>query len=99
MILEITRVDVLPGMEDEFERRVARALPIFQGCSGWRGMELQRAIEPPNRFHLVVRWDTVERHAVDFACSPAFEEWRKLVGHLFLGSPEVAYFQHSFSGY
>jgi heme-degrading monooxygenase HmoA len=99
MILEIARIDVKSGLEREFERGVAQALPIFQGCSGWRGMELQRSIECPNRFHLLARWDTVENHTVDFACSPAFHEWRKLVGHLFLRPPEVGHFQQSFSGY
>lgn len=99
MILEITRVDVVPGLEGEFERRIAQALPIFQGYREWRGMELQRSVQCPNRFYLLARWDSIENHAADFRCPPAFNEWHKLVGHLFLKSPEVEHFQQSFRGY
>ena len=99
MILEITRVDVVPGLESEFEHRIAQALPIFQGCRGWCGMELQRSVQRPNRFYLLARWDGTEHHAADFACPPARQEWHKLVGHLFLTSPEVEQFQQSFRGY
>ena len=38
---------------------------------------------------LLVRWDTVENHTVDFQMSADFAEWRKLVAHCFAVLPTV----------
>jgi quinol monooxygenase YgiN len=88
-VLELATIEVRPGMEREFELGVGRALPIFQGVPGWRGMELRRSVEFPSRFHLLARWDSVAAHAVDFRQSPAFQQWRALVGHCLAAPPEV----------
>ena len=89
MIMEIARIDVKEGMEPEFEAGVKKAVPIFQRAKGCRGMELNRSIEKPHRYRLVVKWETLENHTVDFRGSPDFQEWRKLVGHCFAEPPAV----------
>ncbi len=89
MILEIAQIDVKPGLETEFEANVAKAAPLFARAKGCKGMELQRSIEKPSRYRLFVKWETVENHTVDFRGSADFQEWRKLVGHCFAGTPEV----------
>jgi heme-degrading monooxygenase HmoA len=89
MILEIAQIDVKPGMEGEFEAGVQQAAPIFQRAKGCKGLELQRSIEHLSRYRLFVKWETVENHTVDFRGSADFQEWRKLVGHCFAGTPYV----------
>jgi heme-degrading monooxygenase HmoA len=89
MILEVAQIEVKSGMEREFEAGVEKAAPIFQRAKGCRAMELQRSIEKPSRYRLLVRWETLENHTVDFRGSPGFQEWRKLVGHCFAQPPEV----------
>ena len=89
MILEIAQIDVKPGTEAEFEAGVAKAAPVFKRAKGCKGLALQRSLEKPSRFRLLVQWETVENHTVDFRGSADFQEWRKLVGHCFASPPEV----------
>ena len=37
-------------------------------------------------------WDTLENHTVDFRGSPAFQDWRALVGPFFAAPPAVEHF-------
>jgi heme-degrading monooxygenase HmoA len=83
MILEIAQIDVKPGTETDFEGAVAKAAPLFKNAKGCIAMELQRSIEKPSRYRLFVRWETLEDHTVGFRSSPAFQEWRGLVGAYF----------------
>jgi heme-degrading monooxygenase HmoA len=99
MITEIAQIDVKPGLEQEFESGVKKAAPIFQRAKGCRTMELQRSIEKPHRYRLVVGWDTVENHTRDFRESADFQEWRKLVGHCFAAAPEVEHVERVAHGF
>jgi heme-degrading monooxygenase HmoA len=99
MILEIAQIDVKPGMEAEFEGAVAKAAPLFRNAKGCIAMELQRSIERPSRYRLFVRWETLEDHTVAFRGSPAFQEWRGLVGPYFESPPEVEHTQQAFQGF
>ena len=99
MVQEIAQIDVKPGLEEQFEAGVKKATPIFQRAKGCRGMELQRSIENPRRFRLVVQWETVENHTVDFRGSPDFQEWRKLVGHCFEAPPAVEHTHQVVKGF
>jgi heme-degrading monooxygenase HmoA len=89
MILEIAQIEIKPGMEAAFEDGVTRAAPLFQRARGCKGMELHRSVENPTRYRLLVRWQTLENHTVDFRGSPDFQEWRRLVSDCFARSPEV----------
>jgi len=92
MIMEIAQIDVKPGMEAEFEAGVTKAAPLFKRAKGCTGMTLQRSHEKPARYRLFVQWETLENHTVDFRQSPAFQDWRALVGPYFSGPPAVEHF-------
>ncbi|MGE8568468.1 Antibiotic biosynthesis monooxygenase [compost metagenome] len=89
MIQEIASIHVREGQEALFEAGVAQAKPLFLRARGCHAMELHRSIEQPQRYTLVVTWETVENHMVDFRESPDFQEWRKLVGGFFVEPPQV----------
>jgi len=99
MITEIAQIDVKPGMEAEFETGVTKATPIFQRTKGCKGMQLQKSHEKPQRYRLMVKWDTLENHTVDFRGSADFQEWRKLVGHCFAAAPEVEHVTLAVTGF
>jgi heme-degrading monooxygenase HmoA len=99
MILEIAQIDVKPGMEAEFEAGVAKAAALFQRAKGCAAMELQRSIEKPSRYRLMVRWETLENHTEDFRGSPDFQEWRNLVSHCFERPPEVEHTRQAVYGF
>jgi len=89
MIWEVAAITVKAGMEQEFEARVAEAAPLFRRSRGCRSLRLQRSIESPRGYRLIVGWDTVEDHMVHFRTSADFQEWRRLVSHCFDGAPAV----------
>jgi heme-degrading monooxygenase HmoA len=91
MIHEMAYIDVIPGKEAEFEQGVAAAVPIFHRARGCHGVSLHKTIEQPNRYLLLVDWDTVEDHMVHFRNSDDFQQWRSLVGPYFQGAPTVVH--------
>jgi heme-degrading monooxygenase HmoA len=88
MITEIAQLDIKPGSEKDFEAAVAKARAAFGRSKGFHGFELHRSIEKPQRYRLMVKWETLENHTVDFRGSENFTEWRGLVGY-FAAPPEV----------
>ena len=99
MVIEIAQIDVKPGMEAEFEAGVAKAAPLFKRAKGCKSLSLQRSVEKPSRYRLLIGWDTVENHTVDFRGSADFQEWRKLVGHCFASPPDVEHVKEVTKGF
>lgn len=89
MIYEIARFEIKPGRENDFERGVAEAAPLFRRAQGCHGLRLLRSIERPSSFTLLVTWASVEDHMVGFRESADFLEWRRLVGDFFAAPPAV----------
>ena len=89
MITEIAHLTIKPGSEQAFESAVGEARAVFAKATGFRGFELHRSIEKPQLYRLLVKWETLENHTVDFREGPNFTEWRALVGPHFANPPEV----------
>jgi len=99
MVWEIAQIDVKPGAEAAFEAAVEEAVPLFKKSRGCKGMQLQRGVEQPSRYRLVVEWETLENHTVDFRGSENFQQWRRLVGEYFASPPVVEHFHRVLSGF
>ena len=99
MILEIAQIAVKTGMEDQFEAGVAAARPLFQRAKGCLSMDLVRSIEYPGRYRLLVGWETLENHTIDFRTSDDFQTWRGLVSQCFDGAPEVEHAVQAVMGF
>src|ERR1700745_4351770 len=97
MITEIAQIDVKPGSEKDFEAAAAKARAAFGRSKGFHGFELQKSIEKPQRYRLMVKWETLENHTVDFRGSENFAEWRALVGQYFASPPGVEHTQKDVS--
>lgn len=89
MILEIATLTIDPARAVEFEAAVARAVQHFRNAEGCHGMTLERVIEDPSRYQLVVQWETVEHHTVKFRGSAGFRAWREHAGPFFAAPPIV----------
>lgn len=93
MILEVADIQIHPGQQAEFEAAVDRGIQAtIVEARGFIGYELQHGIESPERYLLMIHWETLENHTVDFRGSPAFAEWREIVGPFFAAPPRVAHF-------
>ena len=93
MILELAMLDVILGQEDNFEAAFATASNIISSMPGYLGHELQRCIENPSRYILLVRWDTLEDHTVGFRQSPQYQEWKRLLHHFYDPFPTVEHYE------
>lgn len=89
MVWEIAQIEVTPGSNASFEEAVRQARPLFERAAGCHGIQLRRSAEYPQRYRLVVEWETVEHHTVRFRGSPDFQRWRELAGGYFAAPPDV----------
>lgn len=99
MIYEIAELYIQPEAHAAFQAAVAEAVPIFKAASGCLSMRLDRDIEVPDTYHLVIGWATLEHHTVDFRGSAGFQQWRGLVGGYFAQPPKVEHFATVVTGF
>ena len=91
MILERALITVKSGQAEAFKQAFAKARPHIEGSKGCRKVEMRQGIEHPDDFLLLVWWDTLEDHNIGFRESPAFTEWRAILGPLFAAPPAVVH--------
>ena len=90
MILELADIRIQPGQQAAFDEAIERAIrTVIAKAKGFQGYKINKGIESPERYLLQIFWDTLENHTVDFRESPAFAEWRGIVGPFFAGPPTV----------
>lgn len=89
MVTEFAHIEAKPGIEQELIKGVEASRPVFMAAKGCKHMALQRSVEEPTKFLLIVQWESVEDHMVHFRESEGFKVWRGNVGHCFAVPPVV----------
>jgi heme-degrading monooxygenase HmoA len=92
-ILEVAMLNVISGHESEFELAFKQASKIISSMKGFIHLQLQRCLERPNGYVLLVNWETLEDHTVGFRQSPEYQEWRALLHHFYDPFPTVEHFE------
>jgi heme-degrading monooxygenase HmoA len=93
MILELADIRIQPGQQAAFDDAIQRGVStVIAKAKGFQGYKINKGIETPERYILQIFWDTLENHTVDFRESPAFAQWRAIVGPFFAGPPTVEHF-------
>jgi heme-degrading monooxygenase HmoA len=94
MILELVDIRIQPGQQAAFDEAIQRGVEtVIAHAKGFEGYKVNRGIESPERYVLQIFWTTLENHTVDFRESPAFAEWRAIVGPFFAQPPMVEHFE------
>jgi heme-degrading monooxygenase HmoA len=94
MILEVADLRIQPGQQAAFDEAVRRGVEtVIARAEGFRGYKVNRSVETPERYLLQIYWETLEHHTVGFRESPAFAEWRAIVGPFFAQPPQVEHFE------
>ncbi|WP_281629422.1 antibiotic biosynthesis monooxygenase [Vibrio sp. St2] len=96
MILEVAILDVKPDMEKDFEQNFAKAQAIISSMKGYVSHQLQRCIENPGRYILLVNWQTLEDHEIGFRQSAEYQEWKALLHHFYDPFPTVEHYESVF---
>lgn len=93
MILEIADIRIQAGKQAEFDAAIARGVSqVIAKSPGFKGYKISKGIESPERYVLMIFWETLQNHTVDFRGSPLFTEWRGIVGPYFAQPPAVEHF-------
>ena len=93
MILEVAILDVKPSEKKSFETTFNEAQNIISGMHGYISHQLQNCIERPNRYILLVNWQTIEDHTNGFRKSEEYQEWKNLLHHFYDPFPEVEHYK------
>jgi heme-degrading monooxygenase HmoA len=91
-VLEVAMLNMIPGRESEFELAFKQASKIISSMNGFIHLQLQRCLERPNGYVLLVNWETLEDHTVGFRQSAEYQEWRALLHHFYDPFPKVEHF-------
>ena len=93
MILEVATLDVRPGQVAAFETAFREASAIISSMPGYLSHELQRCLEKPNRYVLLVNWQTLEDHTIGFRQSSEYQRWKTLLHHFYDPFPTVEHYE------
>lgn len=94
MILEHADIRIDPSQASAFEAAILRGVTtVIAHAKGFKGYKVNRSIESPGRYLLMIYWDTLEDHTVGFRGSPAFAQWRAIVGPFFAQPPVVEHLE------
>lgn len=93
MILELADIRIQPGKQAEFDAAIRKGVEtVIAKAKGFKGYKVNKGVESPERYLLMIFWETLENHTVDFRGSPGFAEWRAIVGPYFASPPAVEHY-------
>jgi heme-degrading monooxygenase HmoA len=93
MILEVAVLHVRPGQSAAFEQAFAEAQAIISAMDGYISHRLQRCLESPDQYLLLVEWRCLEDHTVGFRQSAGYQEWKRLLHHFYDPFPVVEHYE------
>lgn len=93
MILEAAYLSVRPNVDlAKFEADFKLAGQYISSIKGYISHSLQKCLEVPNRYLLLVQWETLEDHTIGFRQSDAYQNWKALLHHYYEPFPTVEHF-------
>ena len=93
MITEHALLEVVRGRELEFVAAMEQAKSLIAASPGFVSLRVERGVERPACFLLLVEWETLEDHTQGFRGSAAYEEWRAALHHFYDPFPVVEHFE------
>ena len=98
MTLEVAFLNVRAGQHAAFEQAFADAQGIMSSMPGYVSHQLQRCLEVPGKYLLLVNWRRLEDHTIGFRQSNGYQEWRRLLHHFYDPFPTVEHFETVYDG-
>jgi heme-degrading monooxygenase HmoA len=90
MVLEVALIDVTDP--DGFAAAFLEVRSVIESTPGCQSVRMTHGVESPNRFVLLVEWDSVEAHTANFRETERFTTWRAAIGPFFAHPPVVEHF-------
>jgi heme-degrading monooxygenase HmoA len=92
MVLEVADIRVRPDSEADFIAAFHGVRDVLDTTPGCRSVRLTHCVESPERFVLLVEWDSVDAHEQNFRVTDRFARWRGAIGPYFAQPPLVEHF-------
>jgi heme-degrading monooxygenase HmoA len=93
VITEHALLDVITGQEDAFVEAMADAKALISASPGFVSLRVERGVERPSCFLLLVEWERLEDHTEGFRESVAYREWRAALHRFYDPFPVVEHFE------
>ena len=93
VITEHAVLEVIPGQEDAFVEAMEQAKALIAASPGFVSLRVERCVERPGCFLLLVEWERLEDHTEGFRGSAAYQEWRAALHHFYDPFPVVEHFE------
>jgi heme-degrading monooxygenase HmoA len=93
VITEHALLDVIAGQEAAFLVAMDVAKAHIAASPGFVSLRVERGVERPNCFLLLVEWEQLEDHTEGFRGSPAYQTWRAALHHFYDPFPVVEHFE------
>jgi heme-degrading monooxygenase HmoA len=91
-VLEVADIRVQAGTAEQFAAAFTEVRGVLAGTPGCRSVRMTHGIESPERFVLLVEWESVEAHEQNFRATDRFNTWRGAIGPFFATPPVVEHF-------
>lgn len=91
-VVEHAQLTITSGREAEFEAAFVRGERVIAESPGYRWSRLLRQTEDPATYLLLVGWESLEAHTVEFRGSELFGRWRGAVSEFFAAAPQVTHY-------
>lgn len=92
MVLEVGDIRVRAGTAEQFAAAYRSVRAVLDTTEGCRSVRLVHGVESPDRFVLLVEWDSVEAHERNFRATDRFTTWRAAIAEFFAAPPLVEHF-------
>jgi heme-degrading monooxygenase HmoA len=93
MIVEQAEFTIAEAEAEKFEAAYTKARKLLAQTEGFAWAHMHRGIERPGRYLLLVGWESLEAHTVNFRESDRFPQWRALIGPYFAADPKVEHYR------
>lgn len=93
MIIEHVYLNIKAQQSSEFEAAFKQAKEVIDPMDGLNAVQLIKHIDQPERYILMIFWDTIEHHQEGFRKSDAYLEWKALLHPFYDPMPTVEYFE------
>lgn len=93
MVLEVIRYLISDRKEAQFEADYAQAAKILEASPFCLNYELARSQKEPNRYLLLIEWESAKAHLEGFRQSAAFKDFFALVKPYFQMLEEMEHYE------
>lgn len=93
MILEVAILNIKKGLSADYEKAFQEAQSIISLMKGYISHELKKCVEQEDKYILLVNWETIEDHEIEFRKSDAYQKWKALLHPFYEPFPIVEHYK------